>query len=184
MREMSTQGSRVYNLYLIYILLYLIDEKDHQNFYFHELEFDEILANDTGLYNYLSLVNQYGVVKVINAPGETGGIRLAEHISHRLNSFYGLEWDVLVVEDPINAAYSDVELKHHMDFTYCLHQPGLQHLHCIRNGPCVNGGLLTLKDIYIIAEHFRKDSPEHFHTLCTTPVIFQHITFRKKTYME
>ena len=60
-------------------------------------------------------MNQYGVVKVINAPGETGGIRLTEHISHRLNSFYGLEWDVLVVEDPINVVYSDVELKLHMD---------------------------------------------------------------------
>ena len=154
------------------------------NFHFHELQFDEILSGDEGLYKYLSLINQHGVVKVINAPGKKGGVQLAEHISHRLNSYYGLEWDVLVVDDPIHAAFSDVELKHHMDFAYNWHQAGLQHLHCIRNDPCVDGGILTLKDIYIIAEEFRKDFPEHFHTLSTVPVIFQQITFRLRTYLE
>ena len=166
----------------IYIIL--VEKIESPNFLLHELTFDEVLSNDEGLYKYLSLMNQHGVVKVINAPGETGGLQLADHISHRLNSFYGLEWDVLVVPDPVNAAYSDVELKHHMDFTYNLHQAGLQHLHCIQNDPCVDGGRLTLKDIYILTGKFRKDFPEDFHTLSTVPVVFQHITFRKRTFLE
>ena len=129
-------------------------------------------------------MNQHGAVKVINAPGETGGTQLGDYISYRHNTFFGLDWDVLVVDDPINVAYSARALGHHIDLPYYLHMPGLQHLHCIRNDPCVSGGVLTLKNILIIAEKFRKDYPKHFHTLCTIPVIFQHITFRERTYME
>ena len=126
----------------------------------------------------------HGAIKVVNAPGEKGGIQLAERISHRLDSFFGLEFDVLVNDDPINAAYSNVRLNHHMDFAYYHHQAGLQHLHCIRNDPCVKGGILTLNDIYEIAGNFRKEYPEYFHTLSRVPIIFHHLTFTLQTYME
>ncbi|KAI6661168.1 Gamma-butyrobetaine dioxygenase-like, partial [Oopsacas minuta] len=160
------------------------NEKSDAKFILQELEFDEILSSDEGLYNYLSMVNKYGVVKVVNAPGESGAMQLANRISFCMESFFGSSFDVLVVDDPINLAYSGQKLKYHTDLPFYSHVPGLQHLHCIRNDSCVSGGLLTLKDIYEIAEKFRRDYPEFFYTLSRVSVVFQHITFKLRTLME
>ena len=41
-------------------------------------------------------------------------------------------FDVVTTEDPVNIAYSPVQLNFHMDLAYYEAPPGLQLLHCIR----------------------------------------------------
>ena len=41
-------------------------------------------------------------------------------------------FDVVATEDPVNIAYSPVQLHFHMDLDYYESPPGLQLLHCIR----------------------------------------------------
>ena len=41
-------------------------------------------------------------------------------------------FDVLVTPDPINVAYSSVQLDLHMDLVYFESPPGLQLLHCLK----------------------------------------------------
>ena len=41
-------------------------------------------------------------------------------------------FDVVAKEDPVNIAYSPVQLHFHMDLVYYESPPGLQMLHCIR----------------------------------------------------
>ena len=57
------------------------------------------------------------------------------HLSRHGSSLFVLclqVFDVVATEDPVNIAYSPVQLHFHMDLVYYESPPGLQLLHCIR----------------------------------------------------
>ena len=57
---------------------------------------------------------------------------VAELIAPVQRTIYGDTWDVLATPEPINVAYSTVELDFHMDLSYYESPPGIQLLHCVR----------------------------------------------------
>ena len=60
---------------------------------------------------------------------------VAELIAPVQRTIYGDTWDVLATPEPINVAYSTVELDFHMDLSYYESPPGIQLLHCVRYRP-------------------------------------------------
>ena len=149
----------------------------------HEFEFREVIDSKEGLYKYLYNLNQNGAVKILNAPKKDGGSKLAEAISFIYPTKFGTTFEVSIKPNAEHAAYLDVALMHHSDLVFVQHQPGLQHLHCVELSESVTGGILTLKDIYLIAEEFRRKHSEEFNTLVKIPIQFNFILFRDSTYL-
>jgi len=138
---------------------------------------DEVLRDDSARLQMLEQVNEYGLSLVTGVPCETGEVqRFAERalgirVSHDL--LYGGVFDVRDEPDPVNIAYTSLELEGHMDLAYYESPPGLQLLHCLRFDDCVRGGESTFIDIHNIAEMLRERDPESFRTLCRVPATFQ-----------
>lgn len=84
---------------------------------------------------------------------------------------------MLSTPDPINIAYSNVELGFHMDLMYYESPPGLQFLHCWKFDPQVEGGESTFLDSFHVAEELRTRHPEDFESLVRIPATFQKIHF-------
>ena len=148
-----------------------------------EFDFREVIDSDEGLYKYLYNLNQNGAVKVLNVPRKNGSSELAEAISFIHPTNFGTTFELRVKPNPEHASYLDVALMHHNDFAFVQQQPGLQHLHCVELSESVTGGILTLKDIYLIAEEFKQKHSEEFEALVKTPVQFNFILFRDSTYL-
>ena len=164
------------------IAVYILGQTQDK-FKLREFEFREVIGSEKGLYEYLYSLNQNGVVKIINAPKKDGGSKLAEAISFIYPSNFGTTFEVSVRPSPEHAAYLDVALMHHNDLPFVQQQPGLQHLHCVEMSESVTGGILTVKDIYLIAEEFRRKHSEEFNTLAKIPVQFNYILFRESTFL-
>ncbi|KAL3783647.1 hypothetical protein ACHAW5_008744 [Stephanodiscus triporus] len=74
--------------------------------------------------------------------------------------------------DAINAAYTSDGLRMHQDLAYYESPPGLQFLHCVANGPGVDGGESTLIDGMAAAYRLRELRPDSFETLVRCPATF------------
>ncbi|OQV25307.1 putative gamma-butyrobetaine dioxygenase [Hypsibius exemplaris] len=95
-------------------------------------------------------------------------------------TIYGEVFDVISTPDPINVAYSDAELKPHIDLAYYESPPGLQLLHSLRFDDMVKGGESVLVDGFFAAEELRRVRPEYFRLLSTVPVTFEKIHYDRK----
>ena len=102
---------------------------------------------------------------------------------------------VKTVEDPINIAYSSLDLPLHMDLSYYQSSPGLQLLHCVRYcakmtlysntmqkfrfDECIEGGESILLDAYPVVEEMRKTHPKQFEILTRVPATFQKVHYER-----
>ena len=78
-------------------------------------------------------IGEYGVCVLQNVGTDEETLRkVAELISPVQKTIYGELFDVKVEKNPINIAYSSVELGFHSDLIYYESPPGLQFLHCIK----------------------------------------------------
>ena len=79
------------------------------------------------------MIAEVGIVLLRGVPTDAAMVRLvAELIAPVQRTIYGETWDVLATPEPINVAYSTVELDFHMDLSYYESPPGIQLLHCVR----------------------------------------------------
>ena len=170
-----------YNFCLTNGYLHLGQTED--SFKLYEFDFSEVIDSEKGLYEYLFRLNQNGVVKVRNTPDNDGARKLGEAISYIHPTVYGVTFDVVVKPNPDNVAYLGSPLLQHNDLNYYQHQPGLQHLNCVKLDKCVTGGILTLKDITLIAEDFRQKHSDEFNALARIKMQFNYIMFRSNTYL-
>ena len=144
------------------------------------IEFDEILR-PAGTLRWLQLIAEVGVVLLRSVPTDATMVRLvAELIAPIQRTIYGEMWDVLSYPEPINVAYSDVELDFHMDLSYYESPPGIQFLHCLRFDDCVTGGESVFVDAWHVAEMLRATYPDYFKTLTRVPATFQKIHFDRE----
>ncbi|CAF3071381.1 unnamed protein product [Rotaria socialis] len=133
---------------------------------------DDYLHSDQGLYTALKLLNDYGIVFIDNVQGEFTVECLAERIGVIRHTFYGKTWDIQNVNQPINIAYTSLELGLHMDLLSFEAPPGLQYLHSLAND--VKGGNSYFADAFRAAEILRQNDPEAFEILCSYPVTFHY----------
>ncbi|XP_055327642.1 gamma-butyrobetaine dioxygenase-like isoform X2 [Paramacrobiotus metropolitanus] len=94
-------------------------------------------------------------------------------------TIYGEIFDVLSTPNPINVAYSNAELKPHIDLVYYESPPGLQLLHCLRFDETVEGGESTLVDGIFAAEEMIRRYPQEAEILINTPATFEKIHFNR-----
>lgn len=89
-----------------------------------------------------------------------------------LETNYGQTFDVRVVPQPENLAYSDLGLGLHTDNPYREPVPGFQALHVLIASS--DGGESLFADGFAVAEHLRASAPEAFAQLTTTAVPFRY----------
>jgi len=139
-----------------------------------ELEFEHIVGSEEGEFDWMNLMNKAGYCLARNAPTVDGTVRrIADLVGGPSHAIYGDIFDVKVVVNPINIAYTDTALAPHMDLSYFESPPGIQILHCMAFDDNVAGGDSTLIDGHAVAEEFQKREPELFKILETVPATFQ-----------
>lgn len=139
------------------------------------IDYASYLSNDRDLAAALSEVAQYGLVRLAGA-----GIDLDE-LDHTVARFgfiretnYGRLFEVRVVADPDNVAFTAEALEPHTDNPYREPVPTLQLLHCIRDSGA--GGATSFVDGYALARWFRESHPDDFHRLSQRAVPFSFTT--------
>jgi gamma-butyrobetaine dioxygenase len=86
---------------------------------------------------------------------------------------FGALFDVRSTPNATDLAYTSLSLDPHTDNPYRCPVPGIQLLHCLANE--TSGGLSTLVDGFAVAEALRRQQPQAFDIMSSTPVRFQYI---------
>ena len=95
---------------------------------------------------------------------------MAQSLGYVRETNYGRLFDVAVVADPANLAYSARAIGPHTDNPYRDPVPTVQLLHCLASA--AEGGDSALVDGFMAASVLREANPAAFATLTSTPVTF------------
>lgn len=155
-------------------MLWLGDRPDTPSTALPEVEFEDVMSSDAGVWDWVSKLEKHGFCMVRNTPTEEDTVKkVANKVGECSHSIYGETFHVKAVPKPINIAYSDKALEPHMDLAYYESPPGVQFLHCLLFDEGVKGGDSTLIDAHAVAEEFKIRHPDHFEILRTIPATFQ-----------
>jgi gamma-butyrobetaine dioxygenase len=130
---------------------------------------------DDGVREYLlDAVARYGAGLLRGVPA-TGGMvtAVAETFGYVRETNYGRIFDVRVVADPANLAFTSRAIAPHTDNPYRDPVPTLQLLHCLRDADL--GGDTVLVDGFAAAAALRAADPVSFGVLTATPVPFSYV---------
>jgi gamma-butyrobetaine dioxygenase len=86
---------------------------------------------------------------------------------------FGALFDVRSTPNATDLAYTSLSLDPHTDNPYRSPVPGIQLLQCLANE--TSAGLSTLVDGFAVAEALRREQPQAFDIMTSTPVRFQYI---------
>lgn len=108
---------------------------------------------------------------VPTAPGTV--LKVGETFGFTRVTNFGALFDVRSTPAATDLAYTAMFLDPHTDNPYRAPVPGIQLLHCLANE--TRGGLSTLVDGFAVAEALRREDPEVFAVLSSTPVRFKYL---------
>jgi len=127
----------------------------------------------------LDAVVRYGFALLRGVPAYEGMVlEVAATFGYVRETNYGRLFDVRVVPDPANLAFTSRAIAPHTDNPYRDPVPTLQLLHCLRDarsGGGAAGGDTGLLDGFAVAAALRTADPEAFGVLTGTPVPFGYI---------
>jgi gamma-butyrobetaine dioxygenase len=127
----------------------------------------------------LDAVVRYGFALLRGVPASEGMVlEVAATFGYVRETNYGRLFDVRVVPDPANLAFTSREIAPHTDNPYRDPVPTLQLLHCLRDarsGGGAAGGDTGLLDGFAVAAALRAADPESFGVLTGTPVPFGYV---------
>ncbi|XP_016952126.1 gamma-butyrobetaine dioxygenase [Drosophila biarmipes] len=132
--------------------------------------YEEVMAQDDVLMQWLQALAVYGVALLRNAPLDEGVVRrLAERVGFIRRTTYGEEFVVQAKPGAQNFAYLSLPLPLHTDLPYYEYKPSVNILHCVvqTDSP---GGSNMLVDGFHVADILRRDHPEDFERLCRVVV--------------
>ena len=122
----------------------------------------------------LDAVARYGAGMLRGVPAEDGMVTaVAETFGYVRETNYGRIFDVRVVADPTNLAFTSRAIAPHTDNPYRDPVPTLQLLHCLRDADL--GGDTVLVDGFAAAAALRAADPVSFGVLTQTPVPFSYV---------
>ena len=131
----------------------------------------DIMADDSALLAWLDALKSSGMTLVADVPAEHEALlKPIARISHLRETNFGRVFDVKSKPEADSAAYTAVLLPPHTDLPTRELQPGVQFLHCLVND--ATGGESVFVDGFAIAEAMRREAPEAFRVLTTTPMAF------------
>ncbi|TMW62878.1 hypothetical protein Poli38472_005496 [Pythium oligandrum] len=152
------------------------------------VEYVEMMNSDEGLLKMLHQVVENGLTVVKNTPSNPGQVKtVAQRVATISHSFlYGDIFDVIAEQNPVNIAYTNHHLKHHLDLAYYESPPGFQLLHALRFDETVQGGESTFVDVFAATDELRRLHPQHFQTFCRVPATFRkhHLNRSNPAVME
>lgn len=115
----------------------------------------------------------HGFVVFSGTPTEPGSL---EHIAGRFGPVretnFGLLFDVFTKPNPVDLAYTPIELKAHTDNPYRRPVPSIQFLHCLVND--ATGGESTLVDGQAAFDDYQAIDPEGHEALTNTMVTYRY----------
>ncbi|HEY2661604.1 MAG TPA: TauD/TfdA family dioxygenase [Caulobacteraceae bacterium] len=134
-------------------------------------DFADLQTDGPEFLAWLTAVRDLGLTLVRNAPlAQDTVIRLAQRVSFVRETNFGVRFDVESKSNPDSSAYTAINLPPHTDLPTRELQPGLQFLHCLANEAV--GGDSIFVDGFALAEALRRDHPDDFAVLTTTPMEF------------
>ncbi|KAF1780279.1 TauD/TfdA-like domain [Phytophthora cactorum] len=114
----------------------------------------------------------YGLVRVSDTPNSMEATeKFSKKIGFVLRTIYGTMWTTNPTNDAEeynDTASTNLELLHHTDGTYIRDPPGLQIFNCAAQAG--EGGESRYVDSFHVVETLRKENPEAFRVLSTTPL--------------
>lgn len=132
----------------------------------------DLVAGDDGLRRWLEALTRDGVVLLSDGPRAEGSLlQVVRRVGWPRETNFGRTFDVVSKPDPNNAAYTAIKLEPHVDLPNWQRPPDFQLLYCVEND--VAGGASLLCDGFAVAEALRRDDPEAFELLATTPIDFR-----------
>lgn len=130
-------------------------------------------GDSAAMLHALELFWTWGFVILGGTPTEPGSLEgLASRFGTIRNTNFGLLFDVFSKPNPVDLAYTPIELTAHTDNPYRMPVPQVQFLHCLVND--AEGGASTLVDG--LATHLRlaELDPAGHTALLTVPVTFRY----------
>jgi len=144
------------------------------------IHYEDIMGGDGGLVRWLEALQTEGICLITHGTHKEDAVKkLAERVAPVRETTYGSTWRVESVPGAENIAYTNQRLELHSDILYYETSPGVQLLHCVKQAKV--GAENFFADGFQIAEDFRKQHPEFFLTLMSSPITYQkehHDTFR------
>jgi alpha-ketoglutarate-dependent taurine dioxygenase len=134
----------------------------------------QYLADDAVRVSLLDAVARYGAGLLRGVPAAEGMVTaVAGTFGFVRETNYGRIFDVRVVADPANLAFTSRAIAPHTDNPYRDPVPTLQLLHCLRDASA--GGDTVLVDGFAAAAVLRDTDPLSFGVLTSTPVPFAYV---------
>ena len=132
------------------------------------------LADDAVRMSLLDAVARYGAGLLRGVPAAEGMVTaVAETFGYVRETNYGRIFDVRVVADPANLAFTSRAIAPHTDNPYRDPVPTLQLLHCLRDAAV--GGETMVVDGFAAAAALRDTDPVSFGVLTSTPIPFAYV---------
>jgi gamma-butyrobetaine dioxygenase len=132
------------------------------------------LADDAVRVSLLDAVARYGAGLLRGVPAAEGMVTaVAETFGYVRETNYGRIFDVRVVADPANLAFTSRAIAPHTDNPYRDPVPTLQLLHCLRDAAV--GGETVVVDGFAAAAALRDTDPVSFGVLTSTPIPFAYV---------
>jgi gamma-butyrobetaine dioxygenase len=132
----------------------------------------EYLADPAERLRCLTAVRELGYLLLRDVPVQPATVlEVAATFGYVRQTNYGELFDVRVVAEPNNLAFTSRRITPHTDNPYRDPVPTMQLLHCLRNS--AEGGDSGLVDGFYAASLLREKNPEAFGVLTRTPVPFQ-----------
>jgi gamma-butyrobetaine dioxygenase len=131
-------------------------------------------ADDSVRLSLLDAVARYGAGLLRGGPAADGMVTaVAETFGFVRKTNYGRIFNVRVVADPANLAFTSRAIAPHTDNPYRDPVPTLQLLHCLRDASV--GGDTVLVDGFAAAAALRDADPVSFGVLTSTPIPFAYV---------
>ena len=135
------------------------------------ISYEDYLRDDEALRSALADITEFGLVRLARAGTALDEVeRTVGRFGFVRETNYGRLFEVRVVADPDNLAFTARALEPHTDNPYRDPAPTLQLLHCIQDSG--HGGATFFLDGFALAEWFRAQHPEDFARLSGYAVPF------------
>lgn len=150
----------------------LLWNSDFQN-KFLTVDFHKLLKDDQILYNWLTALEETGLVLVSNAPQVEGQLeKIANRIAFARMTVFGPAMFVRNKDYHGKVAYSTSKLELHNAMVYYDYIPGVKMVHCIQEQASGVRGRSLFADGFMAADQFRQQFPDQFRLLTSVKLDF------------
>ncbi|HEY3731337.1 MAG TPA: trimethyllysine dioxygenase [Steroidobacteraceae bacterium] len=134
-----------------------------------QLAYAAVMADDTGLKDFLEQVARFGFCFVNGVPATPEATcAVAERVAYIRSTVFGGYYDFTANLEHKDTAYTSMAIGPHTDGTYSLDAPGYQMFHCLA-AEC-SGGENVLIDAFQVAAILLAQHPEDYQVLRTVEI--------------